>query len=209
MAVKWVAFDLGGVLFRIRASWSLAADSLGIDRPDLHRSIFVTPEFAAYQEGLIEEHLYAAALGKALDLSPQTALEVHDAILVEPYPDSDRLVLDLKTVGLQTACLSNTNHRHWQRLIDPTYFPAMASLDLPFASHLVQLSKPGEAIYREFEAQTQASKDEIVYFDDLRENVGAGMALGWQAFLVDPASPIEQMRSILEELGLLPLKREA
>jgi putative hydrolase of the HAD superfamily len=47
------------------------------------------------------------------------------------------------------------------------------------------LVKPDAAIYRAFERDAGAAPGEIVFFDDLAENVHAARACGWDSVLVD------------------------
>ena len=76
------------------------------------------------------------------------------------------------------------------------------------ASHLLGLLKPDEAIYRAFERAsgfdgTDGRPEEILFFDDLEENVEAARACGWSSVRVDhTGDPAEQMRRELRERGL-------
>jgi FMN phosphatase YigB (HAD superfamily) len=47
------------------------------------------------------------------------------------------------------------------------------------------LVKPDAEIYRAFERATGAAPGDVVFFDDLAENVDAARACGWDAVLVD------------------------
>ena len=46
-------------------------------------------------------------------------------------------------------------------------------------------SKPGEEIYRAFEKLTGFRAGEILFFDDLPENLETAQRLGWRTELVD------------------------
>jgi FMN phosphatase YigB (HAD superfamily) len=68
----------------------------------------------------------------------------------------------------------------------------------------LRLAKPDPAIYRAFERATAHASDEILFFDDLPENVAAARALGWRAERVNPhADTIGQMRQSLRKFGVL------
>jgi HAD superfamily hydrolase (TIGR01509 family) len=126
---------------------------------------------------------------------------VHDAWLVEEYRGVFELIEVLNaTPGVETACLSNTNERHWSALAGRarSVFPSVKKLAHRFASHLVRSSKPEAAIYQHAERGLAVDGGEIVFFDDLPANVRAAQAQGWRAELVDPdGAPAEQMVGFL------------
>jgi len=107
----------------------------------------------------------------------------------------------LKVRGISTACLSNTNHQHWEIMRD---ISAFAAIQHRHASHLFQLEKPNQAIFRAFESATQARAVDILYFDDLAENIAAATQAGWRAELIDPNfETVPQIRHALETHGVL------
>ena len=102
---------------------------------------------------------------------------------------------------MKTACLSNTNEHHWGLLSDrkhPAFFP-LAELDHQFASHLIRARKPDEAIYEHLEKEAGVSGPEILFFDDVEENVRAARKRGWDAEWIDPElnNPMRQIREAL------------
>lgn len=202
MTARIVAFDLGGVLVRVAYTWGEAARQAGIQlsKPDsAHQRLSATPEFEAYQARQIGLQEFLQALRSDLGLADvEEALRLHQGILMDPMPGTHELVQDLEAAGLRTGCLSNTNGAHWTYLRDPGHYPAIARLQVPVASHEVGLAKPDPAIYRKFEEISGCAPDEILFFDDLQENVDAARASGWQAMRVDPAQDTAaQMRGHL------------
>jgi FMN phosphatase YigB (HAD superfamily) len=102
--------------------------------------------------------------------------------------------------GLVTACLSNTDPHHWEVL---EAMPALQALRHRHASHLWGLAKPDEPIYRRLEAERGVRGDEILFFDDLAENIATARRLGWDAVLVEHASdPAAQVTVALRERGI-------
>jgi HAD superfamily hydrolase (TIGR01509 family) len=65
-------------------------------------------------------------------------------------------------------------------------FPAVMKLHHRHASHELGLAKPDAAAYREFERLTASRGDEILFFDDLPENIAAARSIGWQCVQIDP-----------------------
>lgn len=64
-------------------------------------------------------------------------------------------------------------------------FPAVPLLDYQFASHLMGVAKPASETYSAFDARTGYHGKEILFFDDLAENVEAARQAGWWAERID------------------------
>ena len=114
----------------------------------------------------------------------------------------------LETLPVKTACLSNTNARHWELITDPanpSYLPVEA-LDHPWGSQHLGLAKPDPAIYRKVEELAGVAPQHILFFDDIPENIDAAAACGWQAELVsrDTDNPIPAVTATLKAYGVLP-----
>lgn len=195
--MKWVVFDLGGVLYRIHHDWLNAARALGYERDSFDFGIFQSPPFVAYQRGDTDADTYLQAFAAAMDLSLSEAKRLHDSILIEPYPKSFELVETLKQKGWKTACLSNTNAMHWASLVAPGHFPALHALDYHHLSFQVNLAKPEEAFFRAFEQATGAQPEQIVYFDDVEEYANVATWCGWRGERVSRETPVEEMAEIL------------
>jgi glucose-1-phosphatase len=217
-----VCFDLGGVLVRIARSWAEACSQAGLParNPEwLADEAFRTLRRALvdrYQAGLIDCNAYYDELARAIDgLYSAAELEaIHRAWTLEHYPGALELVRALNaTADITTACLSNTNHAHWVRLVGEDgrgEYPAVAELRHRLASHLLGCLKPEARIFQlaqaKFSERAQVAPADIFFFDDLAENVAAARAAGWSAFLVDPAGDtVQQMRAILTGAGILQI----
>ena len=196
-----VCFDIGGVLAKISTTWGDAAANAGIDLGNedaCKQSMHHCPNFDEYQNGLVTTEQYLSSLSQFLEVGKDEAERVHAGILVSPYEGTIELVTDLCNSGRKTACLSNTNERHWPTLISKKHYPAIAMLDFKVASHEIKLMKPDSEAYEEFQRITNTTAAEIVFFDDGAGNVGGANACGWQAHRIDPSGdPVLQMREIL------------
>src|SRR5688500_12382068 len=136
--VRLVCFDLGGVLVRIARNWVDACERAGVslatDDPAAwgkHQQLLLR-----YETGELDESGYLRELPDCLPgVSVESVNRAFDAWLLGLYPGADELIAELKRRGIRTACLSNTNERHWRTIIrtDPQY-AALAKLDHLFAS---------------------------------------------------------------------------
>jgi putative hydrolase of the HAD superfamily len=157
------------------------------------------PAFEPFQAGQIGLNEFLTDLRLFLQLgSNESALAVHLGILKEPYPGTLEFVEELHRTGIRTACLSNTNAPHWDKMREFSLYPAIASIEFPFVSHELGMDKPGREIYDSLNTSTGFSGSELVFFDDTPVNVSAAIELEWQAFVIDPfGDPVQQMRELL------------
>ena len=213
-AIRLVCFDLGGVIVRTCDSWASACVRAGVPyRPEveeLRRQDRVRALDVEWQLGLIDPDGYFRGLSDRLErlYSVEELERIHQAWLLGEFPGTDALVRKLNGLGtVTTACLSNTNAHHWQMMgadSASSPFQAFHNLRDRQASHLLHLVKPGPEIYREFERRTGAAGGEILFFDDLTENVEAARRAGWQAEEIRPGEePSAQIGRLLEAHGIL------
>jgi FMN phosphatase YigB (HAD superfamily) len=190
-----ICFDLGGVIVRICRSWGEACARAGIDERDPHR--FNQPHLARARKELVERYQTGAmACGEFFDAvaaatdglySPQDVRRVHDAWIIEDYAGVGTLIERINALPHATsACLSNTNHAHWAGMLGLEggaghRSPSVELLEIKGASQLLRAAKPGTTIYQRAEDLFRAKGAEIVFFDDLEENIAAARAMGWHA----------------------------
>lgn len=232
--ISWVVFDLGGVIVRIHHSWQHAAAAAGVRGatnsmhdlarahalnstsdaapnstphsmfdPTLHRADDFRTLVSEQQRGMLSHDDFCSGVSQLTSgvLSAQDVARIHTAVIVGAYDGVEQLVMQLNKRGLSTACLSNTNHQHWQFMHSMAAFNAIQHRH---ASHLFQLEKPNQAIFRAFESATQARSCDILYFDDLADNIAAATQAGWRAILIDPHSEtVPQIRRALATHGVL------
>lgn len=201
--ISLVCFDWGGVILRICRSWSEGCQRAGLPlRVPPER--LAAPDLLAirraaaddYQAGRLDDGAYFEAVRRGVGgaYTRDEIARVHDAWLIGEYEGIDDLLARLHaTPGVSTALLSNTNPRHWARQhpghgYAGPHFPAIRRLRHAHASHLLGVTKPDPSIYAEFERRTGHRGRQILFFDDLPENVAAARAAGWYAELIDHTS---------------------
>jgi putative hydrolase of the HAD superfamily len=218
--IELVCFDLGGVLVRTRTSWPDLCRGASVDiRGDSAAS--AAAEAArrklseALQSGGLTTEQWIGEMEKLLEGSYATheIAALLDAVIVDEYAGIDTLIDDLHRAGIATACLSNTNAAHWPILVHrdgneplpgaPRY-PSVQRLRSHHASHLMGFAKPEPAAYRAFEKATGYAGPQILFFDDLEENIAAARAFGWRCEIIDPKAPTDvQLRRHLAAYGVL------
>lgn len=213
--IRCVCFDWGGVLLRICRSWGEGCRAAGLPlRGDHGDKPFANERKGhseLYQLGHLDDAAFFSRVSEAMDglYTPEEVERVHHAWLLEEYPGVQALIHDLHAAGLATGLLSNTNAAHWRRQfpLQPSGRPRFAAASLlqhRHASHLLNLAKPGPEIYRAFEAHSHHTPREILFFDDLADNIAAAKALGWNAEQIDhTGDTAAQMRAHLRAYGAL------
>lgn len=206
----FVVFDLGRVLIRICDGWRHACERAGIAAPTGaldSTADAALMEFVKLNEvGRLSHDDFCLGVAPILGLTAADVSRLSDEYLLGPYPGVTELLDDLNAAGVVTACLSNTNANHWRMMTDPASPNCLplARLDYRFASQLMGLRKPDDAIYAEVERVTGFSGEQITFFDDLPQNVTTAKARGWDAVQIAiDDDPVAQVRKHLENAGIL------
>jgi HAD superfamily hydrolase (TIGR01509 family) len=173
------------------------------DGPHLDDRVHSFEPYNRHELGETSDAEYFAALGTFLGLeSDEAARRAHLWVLGEPYSHCKELVEELKSAGIRTGCLSNTERLHWERMTSD-FYPAIQALEVKGASHLLKARKPDRAIFEAFEAFSGFERNATVYFDDTSVHVEGATAFGWRAALVDPSGDTaSQMRRALADWGV-------
>jgi HAD superfamily hydrolase (TIGR01509 family) len=206
-SIRLVCFDLGRVLVRICDDWRHACRLCDIavrdDVPPMDQAAAKVVKEASrlLDTGRIDEAEWARCVAPTRGLTPEQALAANTAFLIGAYDGAAELVDELNARGVQTACLSNTNASHWRMMLDessPAHFP-LDRMTHRFASHLCGFCKPDAAIFEHVERTSGISPTQILFFDDLAENVDAARKRGWRGHAIDvKRDPVEQLREHLQ-----------
>lgn len=206
---RLVVFDLGRVLVRICDGWQHAFEVAGVALPreiDAGIKARLLERVMRIEVGDGDVVAFCREAAGLVGVSCEAMTSMWRGYTRGPFHGACELLDELSAAGVTTACLSNTNAEHWGVLTDPAdpHGPVLARLDHRFASHLVRARKPDAAIYEHLERETGARPADIVFFDDLAENVEAARRRGWAAHVVPVVeNPIPGIRRVLIEAGVL------
>ncbi|MFN6043097.1 MAG: HAD-IA family hydrolase, partial [Phycisphaerae bacterium] len=142
---------------------------------------------------------------------------LHHGWLLTEYAGVSDIIDAINAVGhVQTALLSNTNAAHWARHMDSPCgtikadYPAIQRITHRHASHLLGHAKPHGDIYRAFEDATGFGPGDILFFDDLPDNIAMARQLGWHAVLIDHTrETAPQLHAALLKTGVLTPQTQA
>ena len=198
---KALLFDLGGVLVDIKFSRAIAAwarySKLPVD--ELQQKFKYDATYESHERGEIEAHEYFQHLALTLELDASTE-EIErgwNSIFVGEIEATRRLVEQAR-MHVPCFAFTNTNASHmatWSRL----YPGVVGAFDRIFASHQLRLRKPEKEAFGRICDLISVAAYDIVFFDDLNENVEAALDAGLRAVLV--RSP-EDVSHAINGLGL-------
>src|SRR2546430_1064855 len=115
--------------------------------------------------------------------------------MIEPMV---KLNAELRRRGVPTYIFSNTNELAINHI--RSCFPFFSQFNDYILSYEHGAMKPDARLYEVVERQTGLRGTDLLYLDDRAENVAAGAARGWRAFVHHTA---EQTREIIVRSGLL------
>lgn len=216
--IKLVVLDLGRVLLRIAEDWPHAYELAGLSHltppsgdisSSKRRGSGSEAErlFAGFETGKTPTRDYLEVFARDLDVTLDQASALIDAWLLQPFERAEWLIDELVQRDFKTACLSNTNAHHWRLLTDPahgSYLP-LDRMDFVFASQLIGHAKPHEEAYAHVETVAGVRPEQILFFDDLPENIEAARDRGWKGVVVERgprADPIGQVVGELQAYGI-------
>jgi HAD superfamily hydrolase (TIGR01509 family) len=217
-AIELVVFDLGRVLLRISDDWDHATRLAG--RPGLagltgdlstaasrgeHHPLAALLD--RFEIGRVNEDALFAKAAALTGHSADDLRGVMDAVVIEAFPGVTDLLDQLARLPVRTACLSNTNARHWSLFTNPGHpaFLPLDRLDFAWGSQSLGVAKPDPAIYRRVETLARTAGRHILFFDDRPENLTAAADSGWQTVLVEPQeNPVPFLIQQLQTHGVLP-----
>jgi FMN phosphatase YigB (HAD superfamily) len=202
MPVQALLFDLGGVVIdfdfrRAFAAWAphspLSADAM--------RQLFRFDEpYERHEIGELASDAYFRHLADTLALDcPQAQVEAGwNSVFIAPIAETLDLI-DRVRGQLPCHALSNTNALHLREL--RRAFPELlARFGTVFASNEIRLRKPRPEAFAHVLQAIGAPAQDVLFFDDLPENVEGARRCGLQAVLV--RSPAD-VRQALQDRGLL------
>ena len=211
--IRLVCFDLGRVLVRICDNWAHASEVANIPKRvnyplDPQVRELVNKAVFAHEVGKLDHEPMIRELAQYLGIDVEHVDAIWTAYVIDAYPGGIELIDDIHAAGYKTACLSNINPNHWDQVRKGGKAAVpIEHLNYQFASHLIGHRKPDAGAYEHVERETGFHGPEIVFFDDIEENIEAARKLGWIAEVIArDHQPVRQVRNHLIRLGVLKNK---
>lgn len=194
-----IIFDFGNVLIDLDSSrfYKNVEQLLSLESPEEWDTL--REWMLRYETGSISTDLF---INKLIKISPQSVqardiIQVWNSMLIGIRPETLELLKALK-MRYRTYILSNTNALHIDWVLD--HLETVHNLKSfeteylsgVFYSHELQMRKPNAEIYEYVMSSVGNSPQEILFIDDLKENVEAARNTGWQAVVHSPDRPISE-----------------
>jgi len=201
---SYILFDLGNVLVNIEPAAFLR--TLGIDTPENRRYYqpLITQLVRRYERGEDSTETYLQLVDILFNESPEAGGHNHGggwkftssefrgamlSIIRDPIAGMQERVARLAaTVPL--GLLSNTNPLHFDFCME--HLPALRSIPTHFLSYRMHALKPDRAIFEGVVRQLNLPPSEVLYFDDLADNVDAASSIGMRGLLFAGLAKLDQ-----------------
>jgi HAD superfamily hydrolase (TIGR01509 family) len=180
--ISVVLFDLGRVLMHI--DFDAFPNALGLTTESLRAPYkpATAPLWIAHETGKISTEEFLDALFVIFEekYSKAEILEAWDSIIVS---DNEEIVPFVRRVQdhYRTAILSNTSPSHWKKVLRIS--PLVRTFPDAFTSFDIGAMKPDPAAYRHVAASLNVPTHEILFIDDLKENIDGAIACGMQGIV--------------------------
>ncbi|MFW5431408.1 MAG: HAD family hydrolase [Methylophilaceae bacterium] len=199
MKISAVLFDIGGVLIELNGLPSIAK-LLDSDQSldDIYQYWMAAPSVIGHETGKLSTDEFAKEVVKDLKLTitPEAFMENFATWIVGTFPDAFEL-LDAIPNTVKVAALSNTSGAHWKEVEATGLTDKIEHL---FLSHEIGHLKPSAPAFQAAVDGLGIPAAEIIFFDDVIENVNAANAFGLKAHqALNPA----QAKQTLMQYGLI------
>ena len=187
MAIRAVAFDIGGVLERVapQEDWLRPwQQRLGLARPEFAAAMARVDPDRGIGTGRLSEAAYRRRFARQLGLSSAQSDEFIADMWRWYCGELDTELTDYAASlrpRFRTAILSNS--ADGARREEQARYSFAELFDLIIYSHEVGLAKPDLRIYALLCAELNASPDEVVFLDDVPQNVEAACQFGIHGLL--------------------------
>lgn len=190
--VKLFIFDMGGVVARDFDILPQAADLLGLKEEEMLN--YIKNDI----EGLMNGTVPSVEFWKRFTQRSSIVVQGNPLIdLFNPRLDKDtiKLIFELRK-SCPVVCGTNTLAEHYNYHNGREDY---AVFDRVYASHLMGIAKPRPEFFQWILDRESVKAEEVVFCDDLNENIQSARALGINSFLFKDA---EKFRKEFSESGI-------
>lgn len=199
MKISAILFDIGGVLIELNGLPSIAKlldSNQSLD--DIYKYWMAAPSVIGHETGKLSTDEFAIEVVKDLKLSitPDAFMENFATWIVGTFPDTFELLNAIPNT-VKIAALSNTSDAHWKEVEATGLTDKIEHL---FLSHKIGHLKPSAPAFQAAVDGLGVPAAEIIFFDDVMENVIAANAFGLNAHqALNPS----QAKQVLNQYGLI------
>ena len=192
-------FDLGNVLVRFEPDRFSKALGLDVRTSQYHYESSVRELTNKYESGKCSTDEYFNSLHKFLrgKFDQLTLRQAFLSVLTDPIPGMQVLV-QKATDKLPSALVSNTNEFHFSSVLPRV--SALQCLSRRYLSYQLGVIKPLPEFYECIKKAENVRPDEMLFIDDVEQNVEAANKAGMSGFQFRTADQLEEH---LKKIGVL------
>ncbi|QEN08080.1 HAD family phosphatase [Oceanispirochaeta crateris] len=184
---KLFIFDMGGVLVRRFDILPSIASLMGLELESLVSNI--SDDLIPLMEGKLSSFDFWKRFTHKSGIIPPEKMNLM-IDLYEPFLDgnTEKLIRRIKRF-CPVVCGTNTISEHYEYHLKKGDYQVF---DTVYASHLMGVAKPKPAFYQWILDREKVNPEEVVFADDLPENIEAARTLGIHSFLFTEADVFEK-----------------
>jgi len=194
MNIQFVYFDIGGVLL----NWEKALVKIAKEHAKSEKEVMDV--FAKYDadfcRGLVDIETMERTLTKELNLNDMKDFNFHEFVITrfEKIEKMHTLLYEVKK-SYKVGLLTNLHKGSFDKIVNKKFIPDV-EYDAVVKSYEVGFIKPEKEIYQIAQEKSGFVGNEILFIDDLAQNIAAAQALGWHGVIFDEKKADESIRKI-------------
>lgn len=197
--IKFIYFDVGGVLCKFKDSYKKFADLVSCDVNKFDNSISKY-YYLSCLGGLSTNDLWNL-VSEDLELKNKDSVDFEDFFTenLVPIKESFALIADL-VKRYKIGILTNSQKGIFEKSLEKAKIPNV-NYSAVIKSCDLGVMKPDSQIYKVAENKSGVSSGEILLIDDIEENILTATSMGWHGvlfFTENPEASIKNIRSTLE-----------
>ena len=189
--IKVILFDLGRVLMHI--DFDAFPNGLGLTTNELRSQYdhaMVQHTVRNYETGKISTNEFLDLLYEIFqqNFSREKILNAYDSIIVDDNQEIIPFVYSARE-KYTIAILSNTSPSHWEKVLCVSSIVKLFSHT--FTSFQLGVMKPERMVYEKVCTALNVQPHEVLFIDDLKENIEGAIALGMKGITFNNVNQIK------------------
>lgn len=189
--LKLAIFDLGQVCFRthLERCYTDWEEMAGLRPGAVSRYFPLDDQYEDYERGTMSGRSFAEyfCMINELALDFEQWKEGWNAMFGEVIEPTMKTVRLMREAGVTVVLMSNTNATHAEYWMG-AYKDLVETFHHRYLSNEIGMRKPEPRVFEYILDQHQCDPSEVVFFDDLKENINAASRLGIESVLFDDDS---------------------
>lgn len=198
--IKFVYFDVGGVLFR----WREVLEEIAIKHGKKADGILRV--FSKYDEaacrGLLTSQQLWKKMHRELKISSEKDFDFLSFSMTKfvPIVETHEFIKEIAE-HLPIGLLTNVHPGVFDQVKKSGHIPDI-NYSVVIQSCLIGLVKPEKEIYQHAQRKAKVKPKHLLFIDDTEVNIKGAEVLGWNTALFDTNNPARSIRKIRHRIGL-------